>query len=67
MHELNLRELTKEQLEEESLIDLAYALLEERKSPLAFLDLLKEIQNINDLSDEEITKSFSSVLYRYEH
>lgn len=51
---LNIRELTKEQLAEESLIDLAYALLEERKTPIAFKDLLKEIQLLNGLSDEEI-------------
>ncbi|RKQ17797.1 DNA-directed RNA polymerase subunit delta [Lysinibacillus endophyticus] len=54
MHELNIRELTKEQLAEESLIDLAYAVLEERKSPIAFHDLLKVIQSLNGLSDEEI-------------
>ncbi|MGM9950362.1 MAG: DNA-directed RNA polymerase subunit delta, partial [Lysinibacillus sp.] len=30
MHDLNFREMTKEQLAEESLIDLAYAVLEER-------------------------------------
>ncbi|MFP3917554.1 DNA-directed RNA polymerase subunit delta [Lysinibacillus telephonicus] len=51
---MNIREMTQEQLAEESLIDLAYAILEERKSPIAFHDLLKEIQNLNGLSDEEI-------------
>ncbi|SOB89916.1 DNA-directed RNA polymerase subunit delta [Ureibacillus xyleni] len=51
---MNIRELTKEQLAEESLIDLAYAVLEERKSPIAFHDLLKEIQTLNGLSDDEI-------------
>ncbi|MCP1143592.1 DNA-directed RNA polymerase subunit delta [Lysinibacillus endophyticus] len=51
---MNIRELTKEQLAEESLIDLAYAVLEERKSPIAFHDLLKVIQSLNGLSDEEI-------------
>ncbi|QCR31401.1 DNA-directed RNA polymerase subunit delta [Lysinibacillus sp. SGAir0095] len=54
MHELDIREMTKEQLAEESLIDLAYAMLEERKSPIAFPELLKEIQNLNGLSDAEI-------------
>nr|WP_106783465.1 DNA-directed RNA polymerase subunit delta [Lysinibacillus timonensis] len=53
---MNLRELTKEQLAEESLIDLAYALLEEKKSPVPFLDLLKEIQELNGYSEEEIQK-----------
>lgn len=46
--------MTTEQLAEESLIDLAYAILEERKSPIAFQELLKETQNLNGLSNEEI-------------
>ncbi len=54
VHELNIREMTIEQLAEESLIDLAYAVLEERKSPIAFHDLLKEIQTLNGLTDDEI-------------
>ena len=54
MHDLNFREMTKEQLAEESLIDLAYAILEERKSAIIFNDLVKEIQNLNGLSDEEM-------------
>ncbi|MDI7740916.1 DNA-directed RNA polymerase subunit delta [Lysinibacillus fusiformis] len=51
---MEIREMTKEQLAEESLIDLAYAILEERKSPIAFPELLKAIQNLNGLSDAEI-------------
>lgn len=54
VHELNIRELTKEQLVEESLIDLAYAILEDKKSSVSFTDLLKEIQSLNGFSDEEI-------------
>lgn len=54
MHDLNFREMTKEQLAEESLIDLAYAFLEERKSAIAFADLVKEVQSLNGFSDEEI-------------
>ncbi|KGR85717.1 DNA-directed RNA polymerase subunit delta [Lysinibacillus odysseyi 34hs-1 = NBRC 100172] len=54
MHDLNFREMTKEQLAEESLIDLAYAFLEERKSAIAFADLVKELQSLNGFSDEEI-------------
>lgn len=46
--------MTKEQLAEESLIDLAYAFLEERKSAIAFADLVKELQSLNGFSDEEI-------------
>ena len=51
---MNFREMTKEQLAEESLIDLAYAVLEERKSAIAFADLVKELQSLNGFSDEEM-------------
>ena len=54
MHDLNFREMTKEELQEESLIDLAYAILEDRKSAITLPDLLKEIQNLNGMTDEEI-------------
>ena len=54
MHDLNFREMTKEQLAEESLIDLAYAVLEERKSAIVFADLVKELQSLNGFSDEEM-------------
>lgn len=51
---MNFREMTKEQLAEESLIDLAYAVLEERKSAISFADLVKELQSLNGFSDEEM-------------
>lgn len=51
---MNFREMTKEQLAEESLIDLAYAFLEERKSAILFADLVKELQSLNGFSDEEM-------------
>lgn len=54
MHDLNFREMTKEQLAEESLIDLAYAVLEERKTAIAFADLVKEVQSLNGFSDGEM-------------
>ena len=54
MHDLNFREMTKEQLAEESLIDLAYAILEEGKAAIAFNDLVKKIQDLNGFSDGEI-------------
>ncbi|WP_342580900.1 DNA-directed RNA polymerase subunit delta [Ureibacillus sp. FSL W7-1570] len=54
MHELKIRELTKEQIAEESLIDLAYAILEEKKTAVPFFDLLEEIKQLKGLSDEEV-------------
>mgnify|MGYP003455446588 CR=1 FL=1 len=54
VHDLNFREMTDEQLAEESLIDLAYALLEEKKQAMPLNDLLKEIQKLNGISDEDL-------------
>ncbi|MER1957531.1 MAG: DNA-directed RNA polymerase subunit delta [Solibacillus sp.] len=54
MHDLNFRGLTDEQLAEESLIDLAYALLEDTKQAMPLNDLLKEIQKLNGISDEDL-------------
>ena len=54
MHDLNFREMTQEQLREESLIDLAYAILEDRKSAINFNDLLAEIKSYNGMTDAEL-------------
>lgn len=54
MHDLNFRGMTDEQLAEESLIDLAYALLEDKKQAMPLNELLKGIQALNGISDEEL-------------
>lgn len=54
MHDLNFRGMTTEQLQEESLIDLAYAILEDSKSAITLPDLLKQIQALNGMTDEQI-------------
>ena len=54
VHDLNFREMTQEQLREESLIDLAYAILEDRKSAINFNDLLEEIKSYNGMTDAEL-------------
>src|SRR5690606_36608312 len=46
--------MTDEQLAEESLIDLAYALLEDKKQAMPLNELLKGIQALNGISDEEL-------------
>lgn len=56
MHELNFREMTKEQLAEESLISLTYAILEEKRTSVSFNDLLKILKEIKGLKDAEIKK-----------
>lgn len=54
MHELNFREMTKEQLAEESLINLAYVILNEKRASVSFNDLLTIIQELVGYSNEEI-------------
>jgi len=46
--------MTDEQLAEESLIDLAYAILEDKKQAMPLNDLLKEIQKLNGISNEDL-------------
>lgn len=58
MHGVNFREMTTEQLAEESLIDLTYAILDDKKSTITFDDLLKSLQQLNGASDEYIQEQF---------
>lgn len=51
---MNLRELNQEQLTEESLINLAYGILVESKKPLAFQDIIAEIEKLNARTPAEM-------------
>ncbi|MEK3978775.1 DNA-directed RNA polymerase subunit delta [Psychrobacillus sp. FSL K6-2836] len=51
---MKFREMTTIQLQEESLIDLAFAILEDKKNSLTLTDLFDEIQHYNGLTDEEM-------------
>lgn len=51
---MNFREMTKEQLAEESLINLAYAILNEKRASVSFNDLLTIMQELVGYNDEEI-------------
>lgn len=51
---MNLRELTEEQLTEESLINLAYGILVESKKPLAFKDIITAIEKLNARTPAEM-------------
>ena len=46
--------MTQEQLREESLIDLAYAILEDRKAAIGFNELLAEITSYNGMTKGEL-------------
>ncbi|KYG59590.1 DNA-directed RNA polymerase subunit delta [Planococcus maritimus] len=51
---MNIRELTKEELLEESFVDLTYAILEETKETKTFSELVAELQQLIGLSEEEM-------------
>lgn len=51
---MSFRDMTKEQLEEEALIDLSFSILQEKRETLTFQELLNEIQNLTGLSEEEV-------------
>lgn len=51
---MNFREMTKEQLQEESLINLAFALLTDRREALELGDLFQAIQDVSGYTDEEM-------------
>ena len=54
VHDLKFREMTTTQLQEESLIDLAFAILEDKKNSLTLKELFDDIQHYNGLTDEEM-------------
>lgn len=54
VHDLNFREMTTAQLQEESLIDIGFAILEDKKNSMTLTELFDEIQNLNGFTDEEM-------------
>ena len=51
---MKFREMTKEQLKEESFIDLGYAILEEKHESLTLQELLNEIQALNGFTNAQM-------------
>lgn len=51
---MNLHELTKEELQEESMIDIAYAVLTERREALTLEQLMNEIRELTGMSESEM-------------
>jgi len=51
---LNFRQMTTDQLSEESFIELGHAILEEKRESLTLQELLDEIQKLNKFTDEQM-------------
>ena len=64
---MNIHEMTKEQLSEESMIDIAYAILTEKQEPLTLRQLMDEIRKLTGITEKEMKEKTTTVLYRYEH
>jgi len=56
---VSLQGFTKEQLEELSLIEMAYAYLKNSKEAISFHDLLKEIAKAAELTEDEVRKNIA--------
>ena len=54
MHELNFRELTKDQLVEESLIELANSILVEQGQPITFQEIISVIKDLGARTEDQI-------------
>lgn len=53
VHNLNIRELSQEELQEESFVDLAFALLEETHETKLFLEIVEEVEKLLGLTRED--------------
>ncbi|RNF40325.1 DNA-directed RNA polymerase subunit delta [Planococcus salinus] len=51
---MNIRELSREELIEESFVDLTYALLAESKETKTYPELVEQVQELLDFTDEEM-------------
>lgn len=56
---VSLDQLTKEELQEMSFIEIAFEIMQSRKQPIAFYDLIKQIGEILDISEEEMKDKIS--------
>jgi DNA-directed RNA polymerase subunit delta len=51
---LSLEQISKEELQDMSLIEVAYELLKSKKEPMAFNDIMGEVAKLLDLSEEQV-------------
>ncbi|MFK2825637.1 DNA-directed RNA polymerase subunit delta [Bacillus sp. B190/17] len=56
---MNLKQLSTEELKEMSMIEIAYAILKENKQPIAFQEILSQIQKYQESSDVELKSRIS--------
>ncbi len=54
MQILSLKQVTQEELQEMSLIEIAFELLKEKKQPVSFKELMDEITELRGLTEDEV-------------
>ncbi|MBO1910600.1 DNA-directed RNA polymerase subunit delta, partial [Microvirga sp. 3-52] len=58
---MNIREMTKEQLAEESIIDIAYAVLAEKNENLTLRQLMDEVRKLNGITVRSMAEKLPRV------
>lgn len=61
---MSIKTLDKEQLAEMSMIEIAYEILREEKTTFSYLDLLKRVAELKEMTEEEIKNKIG---YLYTH
>ncbi|UOE93977.1 DNA-directed RNA polymerase subunit delta [Alkalihalobacillus sp. LMS39] len=58
---ISIKDLNQEELAETSMVEIAYAVMKEHKSPFIYHDLLKQVAEIKSMSEEEVNRRISSL------
>lgn len=61
---MSLKSLDREQISEMSMIEVAYQILKEEKTTFSYLDLLKRVAEVKEMTEEEQTEKIG---YLYTH
>ncbi|WP_338323653.1 DNA-directed RNA polymerase subunit delta [Halobacillus salinus] len=64
---MSLKELSKEQIEEISMIELATIILEEEREAMDFNDLFNRIASLKNFTEQQKENNIAQFLYRYEY
>ncbi len=56
---MTIRELSKEEISEMSMLEIAHGLMKEARKPFAYMDLLKQVSEAKGMSEEEMSNRIS--------
>ncbi|MBP3952762.1 DNA-directed RNA polymerase subunit delta [Bacillus suaedae] len=58
---MNLQEMTKEELQEVSMIEVAFEIMKKERKPFDYYDLIKEVAKIKGMSKEEVNQRIANL------